>query len=162
MMTGVTAMTVVPYFHVGILVSDMAEAIERFSDVLGLTFAEPITVHVPELDEGGDLASWDVHLTYSRQGPPHIELIQADGTGAYGLHHGIGLHHIGAWAEGVNDKIASLEELQVTSEAVFRSGDDVLGAFFKPSDLLGVRYEISPLSIKDNWAAWLRGEKPFM
>ena len=149
-------------FHVGILVPNMTDAAERFSDVLGLDFVEPIRVHVPDLDEGDTVQPWDVHLTYSTQGPMHVELIEAAGHGAYGLQHGSGLHHIGAWCEDIKERIAELGKLQVSTEAVFRSGDEVLGAFFRPASLLGTRFEISPTSIREDWAAWLRGEKAFM
>ena len=155
-------MTQAPYFHVGILVPNLDEAMRRFSKVLGLEFAEPTVVRVPDLHEDGKIHSFDVYLTYSKQGPPHIELLEARGDGAYGLHHGIGLHHIGAWCDDIQMRIAELEQLHVKPEAIFRNGDEVLGVFFRPAAMLGMRYELSPMTIKPGWEAWLAGGESFL
>jgi catechol 2,3-dioxygenase-like lactoylglutathione lyase family enzyme len=147
------------YFHVGILVPDINEAMARFSEVLGLEFAEPTISHVPQLDEGEETSPpFDALITYSRQGPPHIELLESRGQGAYGQHHGFGLHHIGAWSHDVKAQIEAMKMRGAKTEAVFRDGDRVLGCYFKPSVLYGVRYELSPTSIRDGWQAWVNGK----
>jgi catechol 2,3-dioxygenase-like lactoylglutathione lyase family enzyme len=155
-------MSEAPFFHVGILVPDLAEAMDRFSTILGLDFAEPTYSHVPQLDEGGTQKEWDVHLTYSTQGPPHIELIQAAGDGAYGAHHGYGLHHIGAWTEDCSVFMDRLAARGVGTEAVFRDGPANLGGYFDPAALYGVRFEVSPTSIRDGWKDWIAGGSGFM
>jgi hypothetical protein len=154
-------MSEAPFFHVGILVPDLHEAMKRFHDVLDLDFAEPSVSHVPQLDEGGEIKPYDVFLTYSVQGPPHVELIQASGDGAYGAHHGFGLHHIGAWCTNCATRFEELAAKGLGAEAVFRDGDQNFGGYLDPSVLYGVRYEISPLSIKDNWQSWINGGSAF-
>jgi catechol 2,3-dioxygenase-like lactoylglutathione lyase family enzyme len=150
--------TLAPYFHVGILVPDLKAAMERFSTVLGLDFADPAEVRVDQLEQPWGSAPFDVLLSYSVQGPPHIELLEATGDGVYGLHSGVGLHHIGAWTADADASIESLVAKGMRAEAIFRGADETLGAFFDPGPLAGVRYEVSPLSIKPEWAAWIRGE----
>jgi hypothetical protein len=140
----------------------MAEAMKRFSEVLDLDFMDPVRGHVADLQEGDRVQPWDVYLTYSKQGPPHIELIEAAGEGAYGLHHGAGLHHIGAWCPDVKERIAELGNLQVGAETIFRNGDDIFGAFFQPAALFGTRYEISPASVEESWRNWLNGGPSYM
>jgi catechol 2,3-dioxygenase-like lactoylglutathione lyase family enzyme len=149
-------MTLAPYFHVGILVPDLDAAMARFSEVLGLEFVEPANLHT-EVEEADRTVIVDGQFTFSRQGPPYIELIQASGTGTHGLHNGIGLHHIGAWVDDAEEHIKQMAQAGVATEGVFRAEGHVIGAFYKPADLLGVRYEISPKAVMGNWEAWLHG-----
>lgn len=148
-------MTSAPFYHVGILVPDLSEAIARFSTVLGLDFVEPAQLRTDVDDGGCGAVSLDGEFTFSIQGPPYIELIQAKGTGTHGLHNGIGLHHIGAWVDDAAEHITAMESAGVRPEGVLRAGEHVVGAFFRPSDLFGVRYEISPKAVMGDWEAWL-------
>src|SRR5439155_18906281 len=91
--TGGCAMNDLPYVHLGVVVRDLEAAIERFS-LLGLTFMEPMTVHVDRLVEGGLESSLDLRIVFSHQGPPHWELLETVGDGVYGPQHADELHHV--------------------------------------------------------------------
>src|SRR5262245_55614155 len=86
-------MTDLPYVHIGIVVRDLEAAIERFS-LLGLTFMDPLTVHVDRLVEGERETELDLTVVFSHQGPPHWELLRAAGDGIYGPQHADRLHHV--------------------------------------------------------------------
>lgn len=75
-------MTASPYFHIGILVPDLDEATERFSDVLGVTFVDRVYQDSEYFDDGGVIKNLRLHLTYSIDGPPYHELLEAQGTTA--------------------------------------------------------------------------------
>ena len=77
-------MTVSPYFHVGILVPDLDVAIERFSDVLGVSFADRVHQDTEYFEDGGVMQPLTLHITYSTDGPPYYELIEAQGDGCTG------------------------------------------------------------------------------
>ena len=61
-------------FHVGYVVTDLREAMERLTASAGLRWAVartlPVTLRTPASE-----ISTEVSLTYSVQGPPHLELI---------------------------------------------------------------------------------------
>ena len=94
-------MTASPYFHIGILVPDLDEAIERFGDVLGITFADRVYQDSQYFDDGGVIKDLRLHLTYSTDGPPYYELLEAQGDGLYSMKHGAGLHHVGGLGSGL-------------------------------------------------------------
>ncbi|MGH7897958.1 MAG: hypothetical protein ACREQQ_08390 [Candidatus Binatia bacterium] len=92
-------------FHVGILVANLDEAIERFSLAFGLTFA-PIGEMRSEL-HGAFETACVVRATYSREGPPYIELIEGQGDGLFSLARG----------EGVHPDVAAVAALALTAPA---------------------------------------------
>ena len=136
-------MSTMPAYHVGILVRDIAEARDRFSAALGITFGpvEPrvLTFTSDEADE--------VVLCYSVEGPPYIELIEANGAGLFGLQHPEGVHHIGAWVTDGASHCAALGAKGVAADRQLRSVDGPYGHsenfvwFNAPADLHGVRFE---------------------
>jgi catechol 2,3-dioxygenase-like lactoylglutathione lyase family enzyme len=96
-------------YHIGILVKDLDQAIADFSDLLGLTFTQPKTATMEGMELYGETTTRSLTLAVSKQGPPHIELIQShtDG-GLWDLEEqGEGVHHIGGW---VVDGVANLAE----------------------------------------------------
>ena len=147
-----------PYVHIGILVDDLEQAIERFSR-LGLTFMEPRTVRVEHLVEDGLEKQLDLRIVFSHQGPPHWELLEAVGDGVYGAHHVDGLHHVAVLAE---DPIARRDGL---IEAGFREvgaqhRDDgsLIVTYLDPADLNGIRIELIDAAVQDTILAWIAGE----
>ena len=152
-------MTVSPYFHIGILVPDLDAAIERFSDVLGVTFADRVYQDSETFDDGGVMRNLRLHLTYSIDGPPYYELLEAQGDdGLYSINHGAGLHHVGIWEA---DCVAKREELYgkgMTHEAtIYRPDRSIIVTFFDPGPLGGVRVELADLDLKEGHEAWLSG-----
>ena len=149
--------TEAPFFHVGILVEDMHDAIARFGEVLGLDFATPPRSLIPQLDEGGEVRDWEVYVSYSRQGPPHFELIEAAGDGIFGAQQGYGFHHLGAWIEDAPAFAQRLGQIDVGVEASMRNGDISLGDYFSADDLGGIRFESCPTLIRPGWQDWVTG-----
>ena len=153
-------MTEAPFFHVGILVPDLDEAMTKFHDVLGVDFAQPSRSTIPQLDQAGITHEFEVHVTYTLQAP-HLELIEASGDGVYGAHNGFGVHHIGGWIPDSPAFIDHLKQIGVGTEAVMRNGDTNLGAYFEPGDLYGVRFEAVPTLIRPGWESWVTGAGNF-
>jgi len=153
-------MTEAPFFHVGILVPNLLEAMERFRTVLGLDFAKPTRSTIPQLDDNGASGEWEVYVTYSLHAP-HLELIEASGDGVYGAHNGLGLHHIGGWISDSPAFIDHLAAMGVGAEAVMRNGETNLGAYFDPAALYGVRFEAVPTHLRAGWESWVAGTGNF-
>ena len=151
-------MTASPYFHIGILVPDLDEAIERFSDVLGVTFADRVYQDSQYFDDGGVIKDLRLHLSFSTDGPPYYELLEAQGDGLYSLKHGIGLHHVGVWEADCKAKRKEFETKGMNHEAtIYRPDGSVIVSFFEPGPLGGVRVELADLDLREQHEAWLRG-----
>jgi hypothetical protein len=69
--------------HVGFLVPDLLEGMARISRALGISFLPPLDQEIAVLEEGGQSAPGHIRLTWSIEGPPHIELIEGQVSGLY-------------------------------------------------------------------------------
>jgi catechol 2,3-dioxygenase-like lactoylglutathione lyase family enzyme len=144
------------YFHVGILVEDLEVAMTRFSAVLGFTFNDPITA------EFGCLADPEPHeafvrCTYSREGPPYIELLEANGDGLFSMAHGEGVHHLGFWEPDLEARCATLASLEVGPQGRVVSPEGATFAYFnRPADLHGTRFEFLADSSRADTEHWIR------
>src|SRR5262245_15875372 len=151
-------MTATNLFHVGILVPDINEAIERFGDVLGLTFKEPAVAHVDRFEQGSSVEVLDLRISWSIEGPPYLELLESqDNQGLYGRANE-GLHHVGLWEPDPDALIRRLEHLRLHKEATqFTPDDHVLATYTAPADLYGTRLEFIEASRRPGMESWLAG-----
>jgi catechol 2,3-dioxygenase-like lactoylglutathione lyase family enzyme len=141
-----------PYFHIGILVKDLDAAMERFHKVLQVSFRPPRVVQVTQ-EQG--LA--ELRFTYSYEGPPYYELLEAQGTGVFGLHQGEGPHHIGMWVENGPERLKDLQKRGLRPEIVQYSGDGLLiFSYFEPEDFCGTRLEILDSSQRAMHEEWIK------
>ncbi len=151
-------MTASPYFHIGILVPDLDEAIERFGDVLGVTFADRVYQDSQYFDDGDVIKDLRLHLTFSTDGPPYYELLEAQGDGLYSMKHGAGLHHVGVWEADCNAKRQEFEGKGMNHEAtIYRPDGSIIVTFFEPGPLGGVRIELADLDLRPGHEDWLTG-----
>jgi catechol 2,3-dioxygenase-like lactoylglutathione lyase family enzyme len=144
------------FFHVGILVEDLDAAAARFAKVLGLTFNDPITATFARLEDPEPRESF-VRCTYSREGPPHIELVEANGDdGLWSLKHGEGFHHLGFWESDTPGRCGLLTAASVDVGArVVQEDGRIMTVFNDPAALHGVRLEfLNDVSrpVMDEWA----------
>ncbi|KAE8765931.1 VOC family protein [Georgenia thermotolerans] len=104
--------------HIGILVPNLEEGIARWSRATGYTFS-PIARYRTEryTDQQNPHPHFhDARISFSLQGPPRIELMEATGAGTHSAAH-LGVHHLGF--SGVEDCAARRAEL-----AALGVGDD--------------------------------------
>jgi catechol 2,3-dioxygenase-like lactoylglutathione lyase family enzyme len=149
-------------WHVGILVSDIDQAIEDFSSALGLEFA-PVQGMETEM-HGAMEGSFLTRATFSKAGPMHLELIQGtdtdDETNMFSLRRGEGLHHIGVWSEDFTSYNATPKCLPVMSAVHLMPGDPTIW-LSNPADLHGVRVEfLHEAVMRPGLEAWLHGQMP--
>src|SRR5690348_16085754 len=91
-----------PFFHIGLLCRDVERIAALLDGRFGMSFHEPQRFELPTVDDG-EPRTVEVTACYSKVGPPHIELFQADGRGVYSLAGADGdavLHHVGVWVPG--------------------------------------------------------------
>jgi catechol 2,3-dioxygenase-like lactoylglutathione lyase family enzyme len=129
-------------FHMGILVDDLDEAIERYSRVLNLTFGARQS-RTLSVTMGSETIETQLDLVYSYQGPPYIELMQATGdTGIWGAHRSPGFHHMGAWVDDLDERVKQLAAQGVNVEAALSREGNVMAVYLQPDDLTGTRLEL--------------------
>lgn len=95
--------------HHGLIVDDIRSAMAGLTAGLGIDWApvrqfDPLRVWLPE-------TGWsEAHLTvtYSRQGPIHVELIEMRAGGAYEALRAVSQAHVGAWVDDVGAEVEAL------------------------------------------------------
>lgn len=147
------------YFHVGYVVSDLAEAMERLTVSAGLSWASTRTLPTTLRTPAGEIAT-DVHLTYSLQGPPYLELIQEQSGTVWGSEHR-GFHHMGYWSGRFGDDIDALTEAGFEFEAAAVDEHGALARFaYLREPHTGLRIELRDEARRPRMEQWLRGVSP--
>jgi catechol 2,3-dioxygenase-like lactoylglutathione lyase family enzyme len=151
-------MTVRNFFHVGILVHDIREAMERFSDVLGLEFKEPAIAHVDDFDDTTGRRVLDLSITWATTGPPFVELLEAQGdTGLYGRDQ-LGLHHVGLYDPDPEGLIEELVGKGLRREATQWTPDGrIIAVYTAPETLHGTRLEFIDQAREQGMSDWIAG-----
>jgi len=145
-------------FHVGVLVPDIEKAMDRFSEALGLTFMDPAVAHVDAFEQASGTNVLDLRITWSKEGPPYLELLESqDNEGLYG-HHQEGLHHVGLWEPDPVKLMERLVGMGLTKEAIqWAPEGGIIAAYTAPRELYGTRLEFIEASRKPGMEAWLTG-----
>ncbi|WP_160573718.1 VOC family protein [Actinomadura physcomitrii] len=125
----------IPY-HAGILVPDIAAAMGDLSARFGYMFNEPVTMKPYEVDDriNGTTGPIEATVTYTRQGPFRLELIEFSGDGIYSSAHGAGPHHLGVWEPDIDARLAEVEASGAKIDAVFRGSDGAISVFYVSPD----------------------------
>jgi catechol 2,3-dioxygenase-like lactoylglutathione lyase family enzyme len=148
------------FSHVGIVVPDIAAAIDRYARQLGVVFKSPSIGAMPktELYDADGSVSHDrieVLYTYSVTGPPHLELLQMQDAGVW---HEEGLHHVGRWVHDVaaEDRRLVADGL-VPEMRLFNEDGSLFLTYFAPAERGGIRIEILDVSGREQHEEWLFG-----
>ena len=152
--------------HIGILVPNLEEAIERWTAITGYTFSPIARYRTQNYSDRNDPTPHfhDARISFSKEGPPRIELMEVTGEGTHGPAQ-VGVHHFGfpgtADPEG---RLAELAELGVPDDGRALTDDGrILLWFTDKAALDGVRLEyVSPLPgptvADDGSALWVDPE----
>lgn len=143
------------YFHIGVIVPDLAKAMETYSRVLGLTFTQPAWNTVPWLEDPEPHEQL-VHVAFSEDGPPYYELIEATGTGIFGPQQEAQILYLGIWEEDMDARMKILAEQGIGLDAVARTGEGATPDWIitKP-DLLGIRLEYVNTADRSGIERWV-------
>lgn len=131
--------------HIGFLVANLEEAIERWSIATGYEFS-PIARYrtATYADSSNEEPHWhDARISFSRNGKPQVELMEFHGDGTHSSAQGEGFHHLGfVDTPDTHAKIAQMEALGFRSNgrAIGPDGEAILW-FTDKDDLNGVRLE---------------------
>lgn len=92
------------FYHVGLVVPDLGIAMRTYTELFGFGWARvgPPRTHHVVVD--GVRRDAEIVVTYSLQGPPHLELIE-ERTGGIWAAEGSGLNHVGFWAPDLGEAV---------------------------------------------------------
>ncbi|MFE2716533.1 VOC family protein [Streptomyces mirabilis] len=131
--------------HIGILVADLEDAISRWSAATGYTFSE---IHRYRTDRYVDSSNPEPHhhdarISFSKEGPPYIELMEFHGQGTHSAAQGEGFHHLAFVDQpDLEQRMADLAEQSIGHDGlVLGENDRVLLWFTEKKDLNGIRIE---------------------
>jgi Glyoxalase/Bleomycin resistance protein/Dioxygenase superfamily len=134
--------------HIGILVPNLEDAIERWSAATGYTFS-PIARYRTDnyADHTGPEHFHDARISFSKEGPPRIELMEVTGEGTHGPTE-LGIHHLGF--TGTPDCLGRKAELAALgigdNGTAYTDDGQILLWFTEKAALDGIRLEfVSPL-----------------
>jgi Glyoxalase/Bleomycin resistance protein/Dioxygenase superfamily len=145
------------YFHVGYVVPDLGEAMERLTASAGLRWARARSLPVRLRTPAGEIST-EVNLTYSIQGPPHLELIAEQPGTIWGSEHS-GLHHLGYWSGRFAEDIDALTRagFEVETGAVDEDGALTRFAYLREPHT-GLRVELRDEARRAATEQWLRAD----
>jgi hypothetical protein len=145
-------MSTAPYYHTCLLVADIEDAVQRFSTGLGLAFAPILTTPDVRL-HGAYQGEYELRWTFSREGPPYIELIEGQGDELFSLRQGERLHHLGRWAP--SDQIAAVKSRVGEVLTVSSPGSEGNVWFADPTLFHGIWIELIDEGTRGDFEAWL-------
>jgi len=146
-------------YHVGYVVDDIEEAMRTYGSALGLTWAavtpRPVRVQVDDEPEPREIL---LLATYSRQGPPYIELIQ-EVDGDVWSSAGPRLDHVGYWIPDLRDAMehAVATGLDRRVCAVDEHGDSTRFCYVRSSTSAGPWVELVDASVRPGLLEWVAG-----
>jgi catechol 2,3-dioxygenase-like lactoylglutathione lyase family enzyme len=124
-------MTLFMPYHAGIVVPDLPAAVTDLEARLGYTFNAPTEVKVHEVEDrtAGVTGPLEMRVTYSRESPFRLELIECTGSGVY-AQASRGLHHLGVWEPDPQARLRALEAAGDPVDAVFRQRDGAISVIY--------------------------------
>lgn len=138
------ALSPVPFenvYHMGVVVADIQRAIAELSQQLGIDFEAPFSVSVGA-DYKGVFGQHAVTVSYGRQGPPYLELLQGAPGGIWAIEDGPRMHHLGVWVEDLGNEVRRLEAAGMRTEMLGKDADGNPRLFAYMSNAHGVRVEL--------------------
>jgi quinol monooxygenase YgiN/catechol 2,3-dioxygenase-like lactoylglutathione lyase family enzyme len=144
------------FFHVGLVVTDLEQAVKHYSDVHGIEFTEPAVFDIPRLEDP-DPHPFKLVAVFSRTEPPHYELIQADGDGIVSAAQAGKILYYGIWEPDMAGRLARLQAQGIGIDASFRAdADSTPFAIITAPDPLGARIEYVSTSEIGPIEDWVR------
>ena len=145
------------FFHVGIRVLDLVSAMDEIGRAHGVTWAsvQDRTMDVWLPDRGA--VTLRLALTYSCEGPVHLELMRGWDGSPWDPGVNPGPHHLGYWCDDVAAETRRLLAEGWTLELAAAPPEDGYGRFTYLRSPHGVLLEPVSTSAKPRFEAWWAG-----
>jgi hypothetical protein len=148
------------FSHTGIVVDSLDDAMASYGQVMGYHWAPPVNSTFPLMTPKG-LLPREIWVTYSREGPHHLELIEIIEPTAYdAIEGGRTPHHIAYAVKDLSTQVARLESLGYAQQLSARDGKGDLDLFsyhLDPNN--GLMIELFDAKLEAGIAAWAAGDR---
>lgn len=144
-------------FHLGFVVEDVTLAAGQLSEMFGVHWT-PVADR--EIHLTGPDGPWRTPLAtcYSREGPVHLELIQAVPGTIWRQPLGVLTpHHVGVWSDDLQAASAELSEQDLPMVATYDRADQAVSGFAYHQMPDGMFLELLDSSRKPAFDAWFAG-----
>ncbi len=145
------------FFHVGIRVTDIEAAMADIGKHAGVTWASvqdrPMSVWVPGIGQ----TTLQLALTYSVEGPVHLELLQGPTGSIWDGNDVPGAHHFGYWSDDVGADTEAMLADGYTLELAATSPDEGFGRFSYARSPSGYLVEPVAIASKPRFERWWAG-----
>lgn len=139
--------------HVAVVVTSLETSLVELGEQFGLTFAEIRTVDLPLRTETTDRRV-RLRVTYSQQGPPFLEVIEAlEGTPWTQVQGASSIHHVGGYVDDVDAEAKRLVDSGLPIEFTG------MPHYVYLRGPMGLRFELLPSASRVRHMAWIRGEQ---
>ncbi len=140
------------FHHVGIVVKDISEAMEKYSNAFGLEKETIVVTEMSYMTGRGEIEEFKYAFLPLAEGENNfIELVQptTEGpTSRYLEKHGEGLFHLAFESSEIAETIKEFEDAGIT-QAGKTPTEEVLSVFFHPKEAHGVLIQILKKGIFD-------------
>ncbi len=144
-----TTRPLAPYYHVGIVVPDLAAARTTFTEQLGVVWGPVLHFDEVEYRDGtGADVLLPTTMCYSADGP-HLELIQEVPGSVWSCNEHSNLHHIGFWSDDLAADGAALAGSACPLQLCGRSGTQAPASFAYHRNEFGVRIELVDAALRE-------------
>jgi lactoylglutathione lyase len=145
-------------FHIGIRVTDLSAAMDEVGRSHAVTWASvqdrTMDIWLPDVGP----ASFRLALTYSCEGPVHLELMEGWPGSPWDVRGGgAGVHHLGYWVDDVRVETERLLADGWTLELAAAPPEDGYGRFTYLRSPAGILVEPVTRSAKERFEAWWAG-----
>jgi hypothetical protein len=141
------------FYHTGIVVPDLADAMARLTAVAGYRWITPLSYTLPFRTTAGvrELTSTIVYSVQS----PHLELVQEVPGTPWTAAPGNSVHHVGYFADNLAETARELENHGFTFEMTGELPGTELGMFAYYVDAFGTRIEIVDRALFPDFTAFV-------
>lgn len=137
-----SADTVEPYYHVGIVVEDLDSARRALTEQVGVRWGPVLRLDAVQYrDADGNDLELPTTMCYSVDAP-HLELIQEVPGSVWSRNEHSNLHHLGYWADDLFGGSDRLSRIGCPLQLCGRNGDQAPVSFSYHRNDLGVRIEL--------------------
>lgn len=141
-------------YHVGIVVDDLEATMAAHTVAMGSEWASVQALTV-ELCDAEGCTSTPVRMTYTRQGPTYVELIEAVPGTVWTASEGV--HHLGVWCDDVDAESRRLEA-EGFAPLAWARGRDGKRAWFAYHSVPGLgRLELVDRRSRPAFERWMAG-----
>jgi hypothetical protein len=150
------AASLAPYYHVGIVVPDLAAAQAGLTEQVGVTWGPVLHLDETEVRDGDGIdIMLPTTMCYSIEAP-HLELIEEVPGSVWQCNDHSNLHHVGFWSDDVPAASSRLVAIGCPLQLCGRVGGAAPASWAYHRNSLGVRIEVIDAGLREAMAFLFR------